>query len=240
MRLLVATLALGACSFSNYQSAKMLPRGGTNLTGAFSSYDYHSEGESPGETAIEVIGSHGVTDTVEIGGKLSWFSPEGDDLYNLFVIPKVSLVPDKLAVTIPAGMMFSAADGFENLWVLAPTLVFTQQVHPNVDLDLAGKPYFMFADDFDESATAFAVNLGVRLRLPDTSFSFVPELGFMFDDDDPDGTDGGYYMQIGFGFSYDFLPASARMSQPMATQPVPPPPMQPMPPPPPPPMPSTP
>ncbi|MGE0549239.1 MAG: hypothetical protein AB7O24_15480 [Kofleriaceae bacterium] len=244
MRVLLATLVLGACSFSNYQSARMLPRGGTNLTAAFTSYDYHEDGESPGEGAIEIMGSHGVSETVELGGKVSWFSPEGDDFFNLFVVPKMSLMPNKLAVSVPTGLLISGADDSETIWVTAPTLIFTQELHRNVDLDIAGKPYITIANDFDDAAMAFAFNLGVRLRIPDTAFSFMPEIGFMFDDDEPEGTDGGYYMQIGFGFSYDFLPASAALaSQPIAPQPMgppppPPPPMAPMPPPPPPPEPA--
>jgi hypothetical protein len=62
-----------------------------------------------------------------------------------------------------------------------------------------------------------AANAGVRFTLPNTTFSLMPELGVLYDNDEID-TEGDteYFMQIGLAFGYEFLP-------PGAMQPVPPP-----------------
>ncbi len=207
----LAAAAMMGCSFSNYQSAKMLPRGGTSVTGAFSFYSYDEGDGSADDEAIEIIASHGLTEQVELGGKLVWFTVEEGNAFNFLAVPKISLLPDRLALTIPAGMIvIEGMDDVDNAWMATPGLVFTQTLSPDFDLDVAAKPVFTFEDNFDDYNVAAAINIAIRLSPAGSAWALHPEFGLMYDDDSegPSG-DTGYFMQIGFAFTYEILPQGA-------------------------------
>jgi hypothetical protein len=215
----VLVIALGGqaagCAYSSYQSAKIMPQGGTSVTGAVTQYGYHGD-MSQNETAFELMGSHAVTDAFELGGKFSFFSDEGVRSYNLLVAPKVGIIPAQLAFTAPTGMVLFTSeedigDDTENLWMTQPGLVFSVPFNPFVELDLAGKWVMMFSDDLSENNGAVAANAGVRFTLPNTTMSVMPEVGVLWDNDEYDTNETEYFLQIGFAFSYEFLPPGAMM-----------------------------
>jgi hypothetical protein len=237
---IVALVALSAsvgCAYSSYQTAKMLAPGGTRLGGAISNYRYEGSDDSGATTALEANGSYGVTDKIEVGGKLAFFSEGGGEFYNLFVSPKFSIIPNTLAVTAQTGIMFSGEDGFENAWLTMPGIIYSLPVNPNVEVNFCGKLLAAFSDDFSENNFAGAANIGVRLTPPGYRVSIFPEIGVMYDDDAADGGDDtGYFLQFGLGFAFELGPSNdPPPSQPIQPQPVPaaaPPPPPPPPPPP--------
>ena len=223
----VVVLALAGpaagCAFSSYQSAKNMPKGGTSVTGAITQYGYHGE-MSQNEESVEVMSSHALSDQVELGGKIAWFNEEDVNVWNLLVAPKVSILPSQLAFTAPTGIVLfqsdnDLADEVENIWQTMPGLVFGIPINPAVEVALAGKWVLQFSDDFDENNGAVAANAGVRFTLPNTTFSLMPELGVLYDNDELD-TEGEteYFLQIGLAFGYEFLPPGATM--PGATTPA--------------------
>jgi len=223
-----ALATTAGCAFSSHQSAKMLPQGNTSVGIAVNSYGYHEGEDSGDEEAIELMGSHGISDQVELGGKLAWFSADDVDFFNLLVTPKISLIPNQLALVAQSGFIFTTGEeDSDNVWLTMPGVVFTADLNDSFAIDLTGKLVAMFADDFSENNLAGAVNVGLRLAPPGYSFSIGPELGFMYDDDAVDeGDDTGYFLQIGFAFQYQFG------AKPAAAAPAPTPPPAPAPPPP--------
>src|SRR5678816_3733041 len=108
----VAAVSAAGCSYSSYQTAHMLPRGGMSVTGSINQYGYQTSSGGGGggdQAAIELMGNYGLNDKVEIGGKVGWFFEDADPL-DFLVVPKISLVPDKLALTIPAGLILAYGD----------------------------------------------------------------------------------------------------------------------------------
>jgi hypothetical protein len=106
--LFVCVLLLSApagCAISNYQSAKMMPAGNTQLGAAISSYGYQTDSGSGDTEAVELFGSHAMSDKLELGGKFVFFNIDDNSTFNFLVVPKYSLIPDKLALIIPAGLI---------------------------------------------------------------------------------------------------------------------------------------
>ena len=211
----VVSLSAG-CAFSSFQSAKMLPQGGTRL--GVGIVNYRLEGTDPsGDTsAIEATGSHGLMPNFELGGKLAYFSQGGVNFYNLLLSPKISIIPDVLAVTAQSGLMISDEDDVETAWLTMPGIVYTYPLHPQVDLHSAVKLVAAFADDFDDSNFAGAANVGIQWTPAGQRFSVFPEIGFAYDDDAFDGDDNGVFVQIGFAIQIDFGP---RAEPPIQQQP---------------------
>ena len=213
------------CAWSSYQSAKTLPKGGASVTGAVSQYGYHGD-MGTDEEAFEAMGSYALTDQVELGGKLAYFSTQGVSAYNLLAAPKVGILPNQLAFTAPTGIILFTSDeegvDTENIWTTMPGVVFGIPINPSVEVDLAGKWVLQFADDFSDNNGAVAANAGVRFTLPTTTFSIMPELGFYYDNDELD-TEGDteYFMQIGFAFTYEILPPGAMQPAASAATPAP-------------------
>jgi hypothetical protein len=233
---LVALSASAGCAFSSYHTAKMLPQGATRVGGGISFYSLQADDGSGDTQGYELMASHGLSDKVELGGKLVLVTEEemGERVtfYNLFASPKVSVVPDTVAFTAESGIILATgSDDTENIWQTMPGIVFTHTFNEMFALNLAGKAVLQFSDNFDDHNVAVATNIGFGILIPDSKVTLFPELGFMYDDDQ----DEGYFMQFGFAVHYEFGGAPAPAPMPMApTAPVaPPPPVEPAPPPPP-------
>jgi hypothetical protein len=236
MRVMAQLCALSAgCATSSYQNAKMLPPGASQVGVAVNSYAYHEGGDGSSEEAIEVMGSTGVSDKVELGGKFAWFSVEDADFFNFLIAPKISITPDKLAFVAQSGFILATGDGeSESIWMTMPGIVFTNELTTGIYADLTAKLIGFFNDDFDDYNLAGGGNLGLRVALPGAAWSLGPELGFMYDDDAVD-EDTGYFLQFGVGFHYQFggvqpAPApSSNAAPPPPVAPPPPPPAEPAP-----------
>jgi hypothetical protein len=232
---LVALLAPAGCAFSSYQRAPMLPAGATQVGLAVNSYEFHADGGSGGSESVEVMGSYGINDKFELGGKFAWFNEMDTNLFNLLVSPKLSLVPNVLALTAQSGVLLSDGDGADNAWLSMPGVVFTQRLSDMFELDLTGKAVLGFSDNFDDYNIAGAINAGLRLSLPGQAWAVMPEIGVLYDDDSQDtGGSTGYFLQLGFAFTYQFggvqpappkttAPPPAPMPPPTMAPPAPPP-----------------
>jgi hypothetical protein len=232
---LVALSAAAGCAHSNYQTAKMLPPGGAQIGAAVNSYGYHADDGSADTEGFEAMGSYGISDQFELGGKFAYMGEEGVDAFNILLAPKFSLIPDKLAITAQTGIvLLTGDDEVENIWLTMPGVVFTHTFSPMFDLTVNPKLVLTFADDFDDSNFAVGTNLGLRFAPEGQRWSITPEIGFLYDDDAIE-EENGYFLQIGLGFSWQLGDLGPRAAPPPPPQA--PPPMQTAPPPPPPTMP---
>jgi len=212
--LVALALLPAACAYSSYQSAKMLPMGGTQLTAAVSSYSAYVDGNNNGSTAFEVMGSRGLTDRLELGGKFSFVNEE-EDGYTLLVVPKYSLSPDTLALTMPAGVMFTSQDDTDHIYELFPGVIYTRQISPDFELDLAGQVLVAVNSDFDDSEIYLGTNVGVALSPHGAAWAFHPEVGLLVPTGDAADT-VDYFIQFGLGFSYKFGVAPPAAAAPVA------------------------
>ena len=200
---------LGACATSSYQSARMLPQGGTQLTAAISNYDAHAENGSSGETAFEIMGSHGMSERLELGGKLSYMSVgvlgESQNVFTLLAQPKYSLQPDTLALTMPVGALFTEDD---HAYEISPGVVWSKLFRPEVELDVAGNVLIAENSDFDDSEIYICGNVGASFGPANAPWAIHPELGLVIPTGDAADT-VDYFLQFGLAFHYRFGPRGA-------------------------------
>ena len=180
------------------------------------------------------MGAYGISDKFELGGKFTWMGEMGTDVFNFLVAPKISLIPEKLAVTAQTGLILVNSDGdtggeLNNAWLTMPGVVFTHSFSSMIDLTVNPKAVLTFSDNFDEYNVAGGVNLAVRLAPAGERWSVMPEVGFLYDDDTDGTLGGGYFLQIGLGFSWQLgdLGPAAPAPAPVQSAPPPPPTMPP-------------
>lgn len=221
--IMVALLGASGCiSFSSYQSAKMLPQGATSVGGSINSYELKTDEGGASEEALELWASHAFAENFELGGKFAfWPGSEGVRGYNLLAVPKIGIIPGVLAFTAPTGALIMTSEdeggtgevSFESdvSWMTQPGVVFSHAFDPIFEIDLAGKVIWGFDEEdiADSQDVLFATNIGLRVTPPGHTFAVMPEVGFLFDDDDFGNEDFTYMLQLGLGFTYDILPGGA-------------------------------
>jgi hypothetical protein len=211
----VALCAFGlaaGCSTSSYQTAKMLQPGATRLSGGLTSYHASADGNDFGEPSYEVMGMHGLSEQLEVGGKFAFVSPSidaggGDEDFNLYtleVIPKVSITPDQLAAVVPVGVMFSDQDGSNNVYLVNPGVVYSQQLNPDFVLDAMAHAFIAINDEFDETADYIGANFGLELSPGAAAWAIHPEVGLLFPINDNASSDGNvdYFFHFGIAVHY--------------------------------------
>jgi hypothetical protein len=76
--------------------------------------------------------------------------------------PKFSLMPDRLAVAIPAGFSFGEEIEASETWQVHPTLLVTLPLHPRVDFNPAVRLVVPICDGCD-TGIAFHAGFGLRV-----------------------------------------------------------------------------
>lgn len=200
--LLAAASALAAgCAFSSYQSARTVPAGSVTMGAAVNEYGIQADSGGGDTEGFEVMGSYGVTDRFELGGKFAFFSEMDVRGYDLLVTPKVVLVPEQLAFVAQSGVILIDGDNadVDNGWLSMPGLVFSHQFVPDLGLDVTGKLVLGFSDNFDDYNVAGGANVSLRVTPGGSAWAIVPEVGIVYDDD---ASDSNYYSQFGLAFTY--------------------------------------
>ena len=106
--------------------------------------------------------------------------------------PKLSLLPDRLAVAVPVGFAFGENVAVSESWELHPTLLFTQQLAERAELNVSAKSLIRLG----EGDTLWGFNLGFGLG--DLERWVVrPEVGLLFNP----GEDG-HFLQASLGFTW--------------------------------------
>lgn len=183
---LLAALVPVACApvFSDLQSARLLPKGGIEVTAQGTSTWFSDPDES--EHVQNHLGAQvglGLSDRVELRTRYERLLV-GDDggSANLVALgPKIGLVRDRLALHVPLALAF-AGDSESVAWATQPSLIATFPVSDAIELNPSVK-YTIPIDDAD-GFRGLALNLGLGLGRRDAVLVFRPEAGVMFARDD--------------------------------------------------------
>jgi hypothetical protein len=204
-----AALAAMGCApvFSELQSARLTGRGAVELTPTATTTHFSGERESlkvQDELGLQLAA--GVHDRVDL--RVAYVRVDVDDALAedtaipgvnvLSFGPKVGLVKDRLALSVPVAFAFGEDIDSGESWVVQPTLIGTVPIARNLDAIAAGKVLYPFTAEDPE--TLVGLNLGLGLGPPDR-WVFRPEIGFLWDPGE-----GGHYWNLSAGFTYRFGP----------------------------------
>lgn len=194
----------------------MLPQGTTRVTAAVNNYEAKvtEEGDSRsfGNDALEAMVSHGVGDGIEVGGKLAFIDAQAN-IFHFMVVPKISLVPDKLALVAPTGAAYvgeADIDGDGNpdgesghFFETLPGLVFSHLINEYFEFTGAGQLIWLVNEDFDDSEFYIGANVGIKFRPPGAAWAVQPEIGLSTPLTNRDES-MDYTLQYGIAVHYDF------------------------------------
>lgn len=193
---------LSSCAtiYTEFQSAKTVGEGSSEITPTVSGVSYAFEEESGyAQTNVGIQYAYGITNRFDLRVRYEMIFPDGADGgfgdYNAIAIaPKISLVPDKLAYNMPFGFGFGEGISTENSYEVHPTLIFTQSLSDNAELNLSGKYIIPFESE-RENLVAFNVSFGAI----GNSYIFRPSAGILINP----GEDGVFW-DLGLGVSIPF------------------------------------
>ncbi|MET0551695.1 MAG: hypothetical protein ABW221_01565 [Vicinamibacteria bacterium] len=185
--LAVAVLATGACApvFSDLQSARMLPKGAVEVTAHGTSTWFGDDDESEHvQNHFGVQLGTGVTERVEVRARYERILVGDDGSANLLAIgPKIGLVEDRLALSVPVALAFSGDEDAEGTTVhTQPGLIATFPVSDVVELNPSVK-YTIPIDD-EDGFRGLSLNLGLGLGPRSGKWVVRPEAGVLFGPDD--------------------------------------------------------
>jgi len=186
--------------FSELQSARMVGKSQFELTPMFSSVsgsDNDDKEHLQNEYGLQAI--IGLSEKVDFRVRTEVITYEGGDYSDWGAIigfgPKVSLIKDKLAVSLPLGT--SLNEGFMNDWEFQPALLLTwPAITDKLDITLSPKYIWTFCEDCQNLA---AVNIGLAISTDLTKWALRPEYGRLYDFGEP-----GHAGQFSIGFSRTF------------------------------------
>ena len=183
---LLVLLCTQSCApvFSDLQSARMAGEGRVELTPHYTSTSVAEGGESDGvQNHFGLQLATGITPKLDLRFRYENVWLKGDGIFDgLSIIgfgPKVSLIPDRLALYTPIG----TAIGKEvtDSWEFQPTVLFTLPVVPQkMDFTIAPKYVMQLCKECNDF---FAFNTGLSLSSDLTRWAFRPEFGMLFAED---------------------------------------------------------
>jgi hypothetical protein len=171
---IVLTLLLNSCmTFTDFQSAKTVGKG--NLEVAPSLSATYTKDLRFATLGLNV--DYGMTD------RFDWrLSFAGSGIANLVSLaPKVSVIPDRFALTLPAGLFWVQSNlASEKVYVLQPTLLLTCPIKEGVDLTFAPKLIYLKNENRTWMKPVLASNVGLSIHHPGSNLTYRPELGCSF------------------------------------------------------------
>lgn len=188
--LAAALLACSGCySFSSYQTAHTLQPGEISITPSVSRFQFTYQRSKPedGDWTVELQARAGLGRNFDCGLKVSRIFLE--DGYEFVAIdPKVALVPDRVAFSMPVGT-FIIRDLDDKIQI-HPTLIFSAPSKGNhSEIAFAAKALIFL----DRSASGqrssagtkslLAFDLGARFSTDLNTWAVHPEIGVLFDPD---------------------------------------------------------
>jgi hypothetical protein len=173
--------------FSELQSAKLAGRGhhefAANATRVSFSSDDNSDGA--GQTELGLQYAAGVSDRVDVRAR--YVLVEG--VHVVGVGPKVGLIRDRLAFSVPVGLGLNADDSLQ----VHPTLIGTLSASRDLEVNASVKYLIPLTENGGDNLVAFNVGLGIG----SDRFKLRPEVGFMWNP----GKEGRF-AQFSLGMSF--------------------------------------
>lgn len=201
--LVLASMAMSGCALylPEQQSARILPVGDWEVTPSFTSVWFSVEGETERvQNHYGVRVGYGATEGVEVRGgieRVSAVEDFGDD-GNVNMLgggPKISLAEETAALYVPVGFAFGGNVESGETWTVAPTLLFTFDASPELEINPSAKVIFPFAVDDPEVMLGF--HLGLGWTPEGVPIMVRPEAGMVINP----GQDGrAWGLTLGFSF----------------------------------------
>lgn len=195
----VISLGLVSCSpvFSDLQSARTVGQGRVEVTPHYTSASV-SDGESS-ESIQRHIGLQaaiGITPRFDIRIRYenAWLEGAGfgDGISILAVGPKVSLLENHIALSVPMGR--ALGEGTLESWQIHPTLILSLPAIPDkIDVTLAPKYLMRLCG---ECENFIAVNMGLAISSNLRNWAIRPEFGLLYNPGEP-----GHFAQFSVGVS---------------------------------------
>lgn len=187
-------LSLSQC-VTPYESARMLPKGGTEIKTSYTHVRVAAEGEN--EKINDGLGlglGYGVTDRINLKVRYERLSNEGNVNFVAFG-PKIALKPNKIAAMLPIGVYF---DEGESTWGVHPSLLFSTSKNNKVEGTVGLRSDIFFEED---SEVLFGINLGLGLSQNLDRWAIRPDFGLTFNPGE-----NGVFLSFGIGAQYNLVP----------------------------------
>ena len=180
----VVVMVASGC-VSSYQTARIVDPGKTRVSTA-ASHVQIDEGsdDSDGLEAVDLLVDHGIGRQVEVGLRYTNYAAGSGGANVLTIGPKFALVKDRIAFTIPVGVVWTNDDGDGGadigVYVLHPSVIGSAPISPNSELSGSLGFLVVVPDEGDsDSETYFGGSVGIRMSTDLDAWAFHPEIGFM-------------------------------------------------------------
>lgn len=197
--LAICLLAFTQCVVP-FESARMLPKGSTELKASYSYVSAREDGE--GEKLNDGLGfglGYGVSDRFNLKFRYERVSTEGNLNFIAFG-PKFALKPNRIAAALPVWSYF--VEG-ESTWGISPTLLFnvlppSKTFETNIGL----RSDFFFEEDVD---ALIGLNLGFGISQDLDRWAIRPDFGLMLNPGE-----SGVLLSFGLGAQYNIAPKAKK------------------------------
>jgi len=199
-------VALSGCAgFADYQSARLVGEGSTEITPGVSQSYLRGAGQTErGFTHYGVRVARGIAEGGDLVFGLEYIRPGGDAAESRWVFgagPKLSIVPDRLAFWLPVGMGTVGSGGGTRAWQTNPTLLFTAEPTPDLEVTPSAKVLIPLNSE-DRGNYALVFNLGLGWSPSDADWTLRPEGGVIWDP----GQSDQLGLHFGIGISIPLRP----------------------------------
>lgn len=190
--------------FNELQTAQMVGKGNVEIFPSFSSVSVTEDGETDNvQNQLGIQGGYGISDKVELRFRYEYVYLTGENDFSdgLSVIgfgPKVSLIENRLAFSLPIGRPFGNDDeDFDEMWEIHPTIMCTLPISKDqFDLTMSSKYLIRLESDVDN---LIAFNLGAAIGTNLNNWSIRPEFEILFNPGE-----SGNAKQLSIAFSKTF------------------------------------
>lgn len=186
--------------FSELQSARLVGKNRFELTPMFSTVSASDQGTTEhlqNEYGLQAM--IGVSDKVDFRLRTEVLTFRGSDYFDWGAIfgfgPKISLIKDKMSISLPFGT--SIDDNFMNEWEFQPALLLTWPAVPGkLDITLSPKYIWSFCENCQNLG---AINIGLAISTDLSKWAIRPEYGQLYD-----FGESGHVGQFSIGLSKTF------------------------------------
>ena len=198
--LFLAMLQSCVTPFSELQSARLVGKNNVEITPAYTTTSSTSDGETEGvQNHVGLHAAFGLSSNVDLRCRYEYIWLKEDDFGNgvnvIGLGPKVSLLENKIALSLPIGAAFGK--DVEDQWEFQPSILFTwPAIEDKLDITFAPKYIATFCEDCTDFA---AFNLGLAISSDLSSWAIRPEYGLLYD-----FGESGHAAQFSIGLSKTF------------------------------------
>ena len=182
-----------------YESARMLPKGATELKASFTHTSQSVEGASGSLSNGFGVGlGYGVSDRFNVKlryERLIISDSDGEGVDYLAFGPKIALKPNKIALLVPLGVYLY---GGESTWGIHPNLLFTMPGRTNQFEATLGARSDIFFEEGTDMLIGLNVGLGFSRDLD--RWAVRPDFGVIFNPGEK-----GADLTFGVGISYNLF-----------------------------------